>query len=332
MAHGRASERPRHARPLRWPGPVLASVFGLVAWALIAHSSGSGWVQAVGALIGALLLVGLLAPRFALHGATVRCTWAPSDAVAGEPLILTVTSDRPVRIVPKLPSGLAAVAGGRAAGERTLDVIVVPDRRGLLDRVRVEVATSAPFGLLFWGREVDVPLPVVVHVSPRRGVARPDDRAIAPQRGDSWARADASSGEPRGVRPYRSGDPRHAVHWPATAHSRELMVRQWEHPLAEPVVVEVVLPPGPLQAEAEAERAMATVHELLCAHAEVLLITTEASGKVRQAVRTERELGRRMARTVTPVVHPPRRRSTDPQTPIAPRTPIAPQTPIAKGS
>ena len=65
-----------------WPAPVAGSAITMVAWAGVAHSSGSGWVQAVGALLGAFLLVGMVAPVVPAGRARVTCTACPGDAQA----------------------------------------------------------------------------------------------------------------------------------------------------------------------------------------------------------------------------------------------------------
>ncbi len=69
----------RRVHAVAWIGPVAGSIITLVAWAGVAHSSGSGWVQAVGSLLGAFLLVGLIAPvwparraRTPVHGVALR--------------------------------------------------------------------------------------------------------------------------------------------------------------------------------------------------------------------------------------------------------------------
>ena len=45
----------------------------------------------------------------------------------------------------------------------------------------------------------------------------------------------------RGIRQYRSGDPVKAVHWPATARAREMMVREWDPPVPRPQRFGVIL-------------------------------------------------------------------------------------------
>ncbi len=104
--------------------------------------------------------------------------------------------------------------------------------------------------------------------------------------------------EPRGIRPYASGDPRRAVHWPATSHVGSLMVRETERPTDDPVLVEVDLPSDPDAAEAQAERVMAEVAARLDRCQAVVLASWETAGRVERPVRDRVELGRRLARAV----------------------------------
>jgi uncharacterized protein (DUF58 family) len=173
---------------------------------------------------------------------------------------------------------------------------LLPERRGAYGEVVVEMAGAAPFALLWWTRRVALTLPVELHVSPRLGlaidVAAREDDSI----GDGRQRAAAPIGEPRGIRPYRSGDSRRGVHWPATAHTGRLMVREMEACTAEPVTVTVTLPPDPEAAERIAERALGTVTRLLDRSIPVILETWERQGAVVGAVGDRRQAGRRLAR------------------------------------
>lgn len=286
--------------PVAWFGPVAGSVVAMLAWAGVAHSSGSGWVQAIGALLAAVLVIGLVMPAVPAHRAAVTCTASPADGEAGRPVTLTMTANGPVRIRPRYPVGALTRAEGPPHGARPAEVEMVPDRRGVLQKVAVEVASCAPFGILWWAREVEVPLPRPLHVAPRSGepgrLASESDRA--PGGAPQWVPAPA--GEPRGVRPYRSGDARHSVHWPATSHTGTLMVRETERQTDDPLVVEVVLPVDRLEAEAVSERAMASIGDELARGRPVILGTLENDGHTTRLVRDRVDLGRRLARAVAP--------------------------------
>ncbi len=294
----------RRVHPVAWVAPVLGSVVTVVAWAGVAHSSGSGWVQAVGALLAAVLFTGLVAPLFPALRAGVVCTTSPSDSEAGQPVEVTFTANGPIRIRPRWPVGPVARAEGPSRGSRSVVVTLTPEGRGVLESVVVEVASCAPFGLLWWAREIDVPLTRPLHVAPRLGTPGPVDSRRDHAAGESPWRVPSGAGEPRGVRPFEAGDSRRSVHWPATAHTGVLMVRERERQTEEPVVIEVVLPADRAAAEAESERIMAVVTDCLLRRQPVILGTLEAEGRCLRLVRDRIDLGRRLARAV-PAPAPP---------------------------
>jgi uncharacterized protein (DUF58 family) len=288
----------RRAHPLAWFAPVAGSVFAMLAWAGVAHSSGSGWVQAVGALLAAVLITGIIAPLFPARRSTLACTASPSDAVAGETVRLTMTANGPLRLTPKYPNGPACRAVGRSRGRRPVEVSIVPERRGVVEEVAVELATCAPFGLLWWARDVRVALPRPLHVAPRFGQPGPIGIRADDAAGDAQRRVPAGLGEPRGVRPYRPGDTRRSIHWPATSHVGVLMVREKERQTDDPIMVEVALPRDILAAEAETERVMAAVDRVLASGRPVVLATDERDGRTVRPVLDRIDLGRRLARAV----------------------------------
>jgi uncharacterized protein (DUF58 family) len=297
--------RLRHRlHPVAWFGPVAGSVVAMLAWAGVAHSSGSGWVQAIGAVLAAVLVIGLVMPALPARAATVSCVASPSDGEAGRPVTLTMTANGPVRLRPRYPTGEVARAGGPPHGRRTVEMEVVPDRRGILGSVAVELASCAPFGILWWAREVEVPLPWPLHVAPRSGEPGRLPSQIDLAAGEAPLWVPATVGEPRGVRPYEPGDARHSVHWPATSHTGTLMVRETERRTDDPLVVDVVLPADRLEAEAVSERAMATVGGELARGRPVILGTLEADGRVTRLVRDRIDLGRRLARATSPPAPP----------------------------
>lgn len=281
--------------------PVAASAAVLAVWGAVAHDIGSGWAQTIGALVAGALVVGMLAPAVAVSRAKCRIDASPRDASSGDPVVLEVSSSAPVELQPVDPPGAAvmvpASAGrgggaGRVAGSVAIEIR--PPHRGILDRCTVVVASAAPFGILWWTRTVTLPLPHPLAVAPR----------VSPMAGDAHAartQAEARRGapgrgtEPRGVRPYEVGDRPTLVHWPATAHTGSLMVREAERPGARSAFVDGRLPPEPDAADRRAERVMATVRALLLSGALVELGTIEREGEVVAPVTTLHEAGRRLA-------------------------------------
>ena len=162
-------------RPVNAVGPIAGSVFTVLAWAAIAHNSGSGWVQALGAMLGAVLLVGILAPGFVVSRTGVAVESAPADGVAGEPLDIELAATTRIRVRPVTPPGKTGFVGpinrGRSGRDDPHDrmhepadmivdgsrrspavISVVPTRRGMLGAIQVEIASAAPFGILWWSR------------------------------------------------------------------------------------------------------------------------------------------------------------------------------------
>jgi uncharacterized protein (DUF58 family) len=281
-------------RPRRALGPVAGTVVAVVAWLAVAHSSGAGWVQALGALLTGILVVGLVGPAVALRRARCRVVACPADAVAGRPVDCTVEVTSPLVVRPVHPSG-PDVPTGR---HRECHLKMVPRHRGVLDRCVVQLASAAPFGLLWWTKRVVVPLPRPLHVAPPVGgqeLARPS----GPEEQGAGARLVAARvGEPRGARPYRPGDLRGWVHWPATAHTGDLMVREMEEQASPPVTVRAELPGDPDAADLEASAVLGAVARLLGAGRRVVLVTAEAGGATTAPVGDVGAAGRRLARAL----------------------------------
>jgi len=270
--------------------PAIASAAALGIWGIVAHDAGAGWVQSIGALVAGALVVGTLAPAAFVARVRCRVVAAPYDASAGFPATLEIWTSGPVELHPIDPPGPATTA--KRGGSSTLDVR--PEHRGVVDRCTLTISSAAPFGILWWTRTMVLTLPHPLAVAPRVGVPErrprtgrsPADTPLgAPGRGD----------DPRGIRPYERGDRRTLVHWPATAHTGSLMVRESQRPGPRMAFVDGRLPTDPSQAERQAEHVMAEVHALLRTGAHVELETAEPEGDVVAAVTTLHAAGRRLA-------------------------------------
>jgi uncharacterized protein (DUF58 family) len=293
----------RGVRPARPFVPIGSAVLIVLGWFLVAHNSGDGWVQAIGDAVFALLTVGILGPALVLRRARLRVIGGEVDGTAGRPLALQIQASSRIRVRPVEPSGLECFAGAIGPQRHSTfssgeTVQLLPSHRGILESVTVDIATAAPFGLQWWTRRVALSLPAVVHIAPRR--SRPDDSNPDDQEmeGQSTHTVAGHSGAPAGVRPYKPGDSRSHVHWPATAHNRDLMVKEMEIPAAPAVRMAVRLPMDPVEAERMAESAMATVAKLLDAGAPVQMWTMERQGAVDGPVEHILAAGRRLARAV----------------------------------
>lgn len=282
---GRTIPKPRRAAV-----PLAASAAILAVWGAVARGSGVGWVQTVGALVAGLLIVGLAGPALAVWRVRVTAVAAPADAVAGSPATVEVTVRGGALVLPLWPPG-PEVPSGRGTRVR---LELTPPYRGVLEHCVVSLSSAAPFGLMWWARTVAVALPHPVAVAPRCGAP---DLGTIERRGEASqaGRTPGAGSELRGVRPYVPGDRPALVHWPATAHTGSLMVREHERPSWGSALVRGVLPPAPDAADAQAERVLATVAMLLSSGIPVQLATAEAHGEVVADVRTRAAAGRRLA-------------------------------------
>ncbi len=292
----------RWAHPTRPLAPIGASIFILAIWWLVAHNGGAGWVQLLGDLVFGVLLIGLVGPFFVLFRARVTLLASPSDGTAGVPLNLQIQVSTRVRVRMSEPQQIEALVGPLGRRGRQPDTIrLVPARRGVYETLTLDVASAAPFALQWWSRRIELRLPVALQIAPRRGRPLPVQDSTGDDQGERQLRLHVETGDFRGVVPYRAGDNRRLVHWPATAHAGQLMLRELERPSSRAVSVRVVLPIDPEGAERVAERALGTVVQFLELGAPVVLHTVEAGGPVSTVVADRRAAGRRLARAVAGV-------------------------------
>jgi uncharacterized protein (DUF58 family) len=106
------------------------------------------------------------------------------------------------------------------------------------------------------------------------------------------------TGDLRGIRPYQHGDGRRRVHWHASAHTGDLMIRESESRQDDPIRMVVDLPRDLDAADRIAEEAMGEVVVQLAAGRRIVLETTEVTGRVVTPVADRLSAGRRLARSV----------------------------------
>ncbi|MHB1986898.1 MAG: DUF58 domain-containing protein [Acidimicrobiales bacterium] len=264
----------------------------MLTWGAVAHASGSGWVQALAALGGGVVLVGMIGPGLVVRRIELTIETSPHDAKSGQPFRVAVVATRSCRCVPLRPAGAPMLIQAARATELTLQA----DHRGVLDTIEVKVATAAPFGLLWWSSRRRLQLPSLLLVAPVRG---PRDQPLGPGEPTDEARGApqlSEHGERRGSRLYRLGDSPRSVDWRATAHTGSLMVRESELAADRPAHVVADLAEEVDLAERQASEILGTVAALLGEQRTVLLETTGAGGRLSARVADEREAGRRLAR------------------------------------
>lgn len=280
-------------------GVVLATALVLAVALRPATADPSLTGLVLGATVG-FVLVGLVWPLIVTRRLTLVVTGLPDHLVVGQLGTLEVE-------VQGRGSGLALSCAG--SGLTVLDVgpgaVRLPfsvQRRGVYRQIRVELSSDAPFGVLRVQRTRTLDLPAELLVGPpavehRVGVAHitGDDRSVQPVgvalRGDSV----------RSVRPYVAGDPSHLVHWPTSARTGSLVVRELEPPASEGVALVVDLrdPSGgadPDAVESAAGRAQGAIEGLLRAGSRVMLCTSQADGPLAVEITGADDALRRLAR------------------------------------
>lgn len=247
--------------------------------------------------------VGVVWPLVAVRRISVEAT-SPRDATLGERVPVSVTvrgavSPCEVRVLDPT-SAWHRVAGRAGAGDGAGGTVAhLADRRGLFGALRVEVRVTAPLGILAAHRVHEVVLPMAVEVAPRP-LAVDWVPAAAPIEGgiDPVALAALGGDLVRSVRPYAAGDPAHLVHWPSTARTGSLVVRELEPPAPVGQALVVDLRDLGHERERAASYALGAALAVLKAGGELVLCTAEAGGPVTGRVRAPIDAGRRLARAV----------------------------------
>jgi uncharacterized protein (DUF58 family) len=209
-------------------GAVLLFIVGTnnqAGWLIVLSSLLLG-VAAAGMFLPVLMVrrvtVERVAPEEAFQGSALRVDLAVGNE-AGRPKVALTLRDRhiqPVRVF------LSHVGPGERA---ILSTQRTATRRGVMESERVMLSSGAPFGVAEARRAVPaagrtIVYPRVVPVSSTAflngALGQGDERARQLRRGGDR--------EFLGLREYRPGDSMRHVHWPSTARTGSLMVREFE--------------------------------------------------------------------------------------------------------
>lgn len=219
---------------------------------LAAVNHGRGLLWGLASLFLAALVTGLLWPRWLLHRLEISRR-IPRRAAEDEEIELAIRVRNPgllprylVEVADRLPfvgaaSGplsqepvllgqLGSIGGGQ---EETLTLRVRAEKRGRYAVGPVQLQSAFPLGLAQISRAgADSSASLIIYPSlfaiealPLKGCPR------LIHRGERSLPHGAGSSEYRSLREYQPGDPPRHIHWPSSARSNRLMVREFE-PLA----------------------------------------------------------------------------------------------------
>jgi uncharacterized protein (DUF58 family) len=286
----------RGVRPQRVSRRALVLVVLAAAFFMISRTTGSGWVVVLVCGVLAVLAAAAAAPAIGLARVEISVR-APRDATVGRVarLRVSVRRGRGLRLRVVDPPGEWLAADAPADGE----VLVRPTRRGVFGEIEVDVATAGPLGLIWWRRRLCLALPEPVEVGPRLLEVPLATAVPAAATGiEASPRARLGHESVRSVREYVPGDPVRLVHWPATAHWGDLMVKELETSDAPRLVIVVDLRGPETAAELAASRAAGLARAAFRARLTVGMLTAERRGPVAGEVAGAADAGRRLARAV----------------------------------
>lgn len=281
------------------PGVVLGCVS--IALYVIARSTGAGWDIVILSTLVAVLVIAAIWPGLVLFGVRVRAE-APSDAMVGRALPVSIELRGHARGL-RVRTLTGPSAWYRADAPSHGAATVVPIQRGVFPGIVVEVRSASPLGLVRWRRRFRVPLARPLEVAPRPLTVRYEPRQGSDREAQTRPRSSSTGQEDtRGVREYVDGDPIRLVHWPATARTGMVMVRELEGPQRPRLLIVVDLRGQISNADPDVEvaasRAAGLAIAALADGTLVDLATVEAEGTRHGAVRSPLEVGRRLARAV----------------------------------
>ncbi len=206
-------------------------------------------ITRVGVLLLCLPAFGLLMVRRRPTGIRVERTTDPVRVTAGEAATVTLTLTNPTGSATalmlaeeRLPAPLGSrpryLLGSVPGGERRLvRYAVLPQSRGRFLLGPLSVALRDPFGMTQRFTDLGGPTELVVLPAVHRlPPALPAASGVGTE-GDVPHTVALHGEDDQSIREYRDGDDLRRIHWPATARTGELMVRQEDRPSRRRAVV-----------------------------------------------------------------------------------------------
>ena len=283
-------------RALRAPAVAVIVMAGLLA--ILARTTGSGWLVVMASGLVPLFVIGSIAPIIPLVRARAGLVLPPDGMVGRAAPVVVTIAGRARGLTVRLRDPLSGWV--QVDGPANGTVSAVPSHRGVLGAVVVELRSAAPFGLVTWQRRIVVPCRRPLEVGPvpiagRAPLTQGDPRGEATDGAGTRRGGDSV----RGIRPYAPGDPFRLVHWPATARWGGVMVRELDDDVPPRLVLVVDLRGDDADgAEEVASRAAGLADDALASGRRVVLATAEPAGPVTAVVDTPTHAGRRLARAV----------------------------------
>lgn len=260
-------------------GGVIFTIVGLVGLTFMSssHDTLTPMIAMFTLVFVAVLFIGMVVPTVAVR--QVRATVvSPTDATVGDDLMVAITLQaRAGEVVIRVLTPVSPTF--RVQANETVNIKHKAIARGIFPAIEIEVISSAPLGLFEARHVMLVRMRQPVAVGPRpikvnwKPAASPLDAAA------ELSRNGLQQGEQvRLTRPYVDGDPARLVHWPSTARSGDLVVKELEPPNPRGQAIVVDLTDLGEDTEAAASYAMGAVIAVLSEGGQVMLCTRDLSG------------------------------------------------------
>ncbi len=253
--------------------------FGALLWAGLGfYSITQGFAQdrsqlvLIAAVSFAVLAIGVVWPMVALRSVTTTAT-TPSDVQCGG----------------RFSVGVSVAGRTRAVLLRVVDfqsswvhcdapdvgsIPVVAPHRGVHQSVLVELTCGGPLNVFVRHKVVSCRLAAPLYIGPVPIHVAAHTQPVSDAAITAANQMPQTSDVVRSTRPYVAGDPVRSVHWPTTARTGHLVVREFEPPTQLGLAIIVDLRGGDSRSvEASVSQAAGAAHSVLATGGRCLLVT-----------------------------------------------------------
>jgi|GEM_PF-4881440 len=293
----------RLAKITNWPQPryklLTLSLYTicLFGFFIAAHESGSGFVQAMGALLLGMVLANFIMSFYILQKAEIKIISAPYDGTTGQALSIELLANKNIQ--------LDLFLGGKnkiaIAKNTKTSLLLRPAHYGLLQEVSFFAFSSYPFGIIRLYRKINCNLCSPLHIAPLP--LNPDGNISGGDTLDTREGAlslKSVSGDLRSLSPYRTGDAVSSISWPKSAQTQQMLVKVHENPQNYlRCKIKLETPSDRERAEIYLGEKLALIIKLIQANYELIIETNDAEkGMIENQVRSIPEAKRLIARSI----------------------------------
>ena len=208
------------SRPRKVIAPSIGVIMLMVVLIGVARASGSGWVQFIGALISAGIVAGAVSPFFALRKTRITIHNVRTEGIRLDTSYIGLESNGFVRASAFKENPISMKS------KCVEHLPFKPAHVGRIDEIKIELSSAAPFGILWWHRNLTLKLKVPFFVLPRPLSPTSEVIPIKSETGNFLVAS--TRGSIKGTVEFSNYHTFRDVHWPVTAHAGKLMAKDYE--------------------------------------------------------------------------------------------------------